>query len=130
MIDHVSLQVRDLAASAAFYTAALAPLGYRPLVRRDTQIGFGKRYPEVWLNGRPDAPPVPGDTGAHLCLRARDEAAVTAFHAAALENGGADDGAPGPRPAAYTSYFGAFVRDPDGNRLEAACFPPSPERAP
>jgi len=124
MIDHVSLQVRDLGAAAAFYAAVLAPLDYRLLVERETQAGFGKRYPEVWLNARPDEPRASPDTGGHLCLRARDEAAVAAFHAAALAAGGSDDGPPGPRSAALTPYFAAFVRDLDGNRLEAACFPP------
>lgn len=54
MIDHISLAVRDLASSAAFYEAVLAPLGYRKLVERPASIGFGKKYPEIWLNARPD----------------------------------------------------------------------------
>lgn len=125
MIDHVSLQVRDLKASAAFYDALLAPLGYVRLVERETQVGFGKRYPELWLNARAGGAAAATDTGAHLCLRALDEDQVRAFHAAALSNGGTDDGTPGPRAAAQTSYFAAFIRDPDGNRLEAASFPRS-----
>jgi catechol 2,3-dioxygenase-like lactoylglutathione lyase family enzyme len=124
MIDHLSLSVRDLAASAGFYEAVLAPLGYRRLVERDTTVGFGKRYPEVWLNHRPNRAPEPGDSGLHICLRARDQAAVDAFHRAALDHGGADDGPPGPRQAAMTGYYAAFVRDLDGNRVEAATFPP------
>ncbi|HLT78762.1 MAG TPA: VOC family protein [Ferrovibrio sp.] len=123
MIDHISLAVRDLASSAAFYEAVLAPLGYRKLVERPASIGFGKKYPEIWLNARPDMAPIPEDTGAHVALRARDTAAVEAFHSAALRLGGRDDGAPGPRQAAMTGYFAAFIRDPDGNRIEAACFP-------
>lgn len=123
MIDHASLAVRDLQGSAAFYDAVLEPLGYRRLVERDGTIGFGKRYPEVWLNARPDLPAAPSGTGAHLCLRARDEAAVQTFHDRAVEHGGRSDGAPGPRSAALTGYFGAFILDPDGNRVEAASFP-------
>lgn len=123
MIDHVSLQVRDLEKAAFFYEKLLAPLGYRRLVERVAQVGFGKTYPEIWLNARPDEPPASPHTGAHLALRARDEAAVRAFHAAALAGGGRDDGEPGPRQAAQTTYFGAFIRDLDGNRLEAASFP-------
>ena len=123
MIDHVSLQVCDLARSAMFFEQVLVPLGYRRMVERATQVGFGKRYPEIWLNGRPDEPAATFNTGAHLCLRAPDEEAVRAFHLAALEHGGADDGAPGPRAAAQTSYFAAFIRDLDGNRIEAAAFP-------
>ena len=123
MIDHVSLPVSDLARSAAFYEAVLAPLGYRKLVERPATIGFGKTYPEFWLNARPRMAPAPEDTGMHVALRAADTAAVEAFHAAALRLGGRDDGAPGPRPAAMTTYFGAFIRDPDGNKVEAMTFP-------
>lgn len=123
MIDHVSVGVADLARSADFYEAVLGTLGMTCLVRRETTVGFGKRYPEVWLNLRPGMPPLPPSTGTHICLRARSEDIVRTFHATALANGGTDDGAPGPRAAAMTAYFGAFVRDPDGNRLEAATFP-------
>ena len=123
MIDHISISVRDLASSGRFYEAVLAPLGLLRLVERDAALGFGKRYPELWLNLRPAMQPVAADTGAHICLRAPDETAVRAFYAAALANGGCDDGPPGPRRAIMTGYFAAFVRDPDGNRLEAAAFP-------
>jgi catechol 2,3-dioxygenase-like lactoylglutathione lyase family enzyme len=122
VIDHVSIPVADLARAGAFYDAVLAPLGLTRLVTRPGSIGFGKRYPEFWLNLRPAVVPVPG-SGAHVCLRAPEEDAVRAFHAAALAHGGADAGAPGPRGAAMTTYFGAFVVDPDGNRIEAASFP-------
>lgn len=123
MIDHVSLAVADLARAATFYDAVLQPLGLQRLVERAGTIGFGKRYPEVWLNLRPGTASTLADTGAHIALRAPDEAAVRAFHAAALAAGGRDDGAPGPRRAAMTPYFGAFVRDLDGNKLEAVTFP-------
>lgn len=127
MIDHVSIGARDLERSAAFYDALLAPLGLARLVSRDAAVGYGKRYPELWLNLRPGMELVPVGTGIHICLRARSEDAVRAFHAAALAGGGANDGAPGPRQAAMTGYFAAFIRDPDGNRIEAACFPDSVE---
>jgi catechol 2,3-dioxygenase-like lactoylglutathione lyase family enzyme len=129
MIDHVSISVRDLDRSGVFYAALLAPLGLTELVRRERSIGFGARYPELWLNLRPGMAPIAADTGSHLCLRARTPEAVAAFHAAALGNGGSDDGAPGPRKAAMTTYFGAFVRDPDGSRIEAACFPDAGTKA-
>jgi catechol 2,3-dioxygenase-like lactoylglutathione lyase family enzyme len=123
MIDHVSVGVSDLARSAAFYEAVLGAIGMTCLVTRPATIGFGKRYPEIWLNHRPGMTSVPDATGVHVCLRARSEDAVRAFHAAALANGGSDDGTPGPRKAEMTPYFAAFVRDPDGNRLEVATFP-------
>ena len=123
MIDHVSIAVSDLARSAAFYEAALAPLGYRVLVERAATVGFGKRYPEVWLNARPGMARVQPNTGAHVCLRARSVEAVDAFHAAAVQGGGADDGAPGPREGAQVTYYGAFILDPDGNKIEAMTVP-------
>jgi catechol 2,3-dioxygenase-like lactoylglutathione lyase family enzyme len=123
MIDHVSLSVRDLAASAAFYERLLAPLGYRKLIERPAAIGFGKKYPELWLNARPGTARAPSNPGAHVALRAASEDAVRAFHAAAVAGGGASDGEPGPRQAAMTTYFGAFILDPDGNKLEAVSFP-------
>ncbi len=123
MIDHISIAVRDLEASAAFYAAALAPLDLARLVERPATVGFGKRYPELWLNARPAMAPAAPDTGAHVALRAPSPEAVASFHAAALAAGGTCDGPPGPRQAAMTTYFGAFVRDPDGNRLEAVHFP-------
>ena len=84
MIDHVSLAVRDLVASAWAYERMLTPLGLVRLVERSGAVGFGKRYPELWLNHRPRQIAIPPDTGAHVCLRAPDEEAVRAFHAAAL----------------------------------------------
>ena len=122
MIDHVSLPVRDLEAARAFYAAVLAPLGYALLVTRPHTIGFGKKYPEVWMNLRPAHVPV-ANSGAHLALRAPSEEAVRAFHAAALAAGGSCDGAPSPRRAEMTPYFGAFILDPDGNKIEAVAFP-------
>ena len=123
MIDHLSIAVSDLAKSAAFYEAVLSPLGYGRLVEREATVGFGKRYPELWLNHRPRMTPPDANSGSHVCLRADSEEAVSAFHAAALAGGGRSDGAPGPRPAAMTSYFGAFILDLDGNKVEAASFP-------
>jgi catechol 2,3-dioxygenase-like lactoylglutathione lyase family enzyme len=123
MIDHISLQVSDLAKSTAFYQAVLEPLGLAKMFEFDGRVAFGKRYPELWLNLRANRPRAQDDPGAHVALRAPSEEAVRAFHAAALAHGGRDDGAPGPRPAALTTYFGAFVLDPDGNKIEAVNFP-------
>jgi catechol 2,3-dioxygenase-like lactoylglutathione lyase family enzyme len=123
MIDHVSIAVSSLAASAAFYEAVLAPLEYKRLVERPATVGFGKRYPEFWLNQRLGFKASDNNPGAHVALRAQSEEAVRAFHAAALARGGKSDGEPGPRQAAMTTYFGAFILDPDGNKLEALSFP-------
>ncbi len=124
MIDHISLAVADLARSAAFYEAVLAPLGLTKLVARESAtVGFGKRYPEFWLNARPGIASQAETTGTHICLRAPSEEAVRAFHEAALAQGGKDAGAPGSRQAAFTTYFGAFIFDLDGNKIEAVSFP-------
>jgi catechol 2,3-dioxygenase-like lactoylglutathione lyase family enzyme len=123
VIDHVSIAVRDLTASAAFYDRVLAPLGLIRMVERERTVGFGKRYPEFWLNLREGMTPVATDTGSHVCLRAPDEDTVRAFHSAALNLGGADAGAPGARQAAITVYYGAFIHDLDGNKIEAVTFP-------
>jgi catechol 2,3-dioxygenase-like lactoylglutathione lyase family enzyme len=130
VIDHVSVPVRDLASASAFYESVLSPLGYAKLVTRPGTIGFGKKYPEVWLNLRPDLASPAANPGGHIALRAPGEAAVRAFHAAALAGGGASAGEPGPRQAAMTTYFGAFILDPDGNKLEALSFPAAKSPAP
>ena len=124
MIDHISLAVRDLKSSTRFYARVLAPLGYTCLTTHPTRVAFGTKYPELWLNARPAMAPITHDTGAHVCLRARTTEAVDAFHAAALANGGNDDGAPGLRQATQVIYYAAFIRDPDGNRLEVMTVPP------
>ena len=122
MIDHASVAVRDLAASTAFYEQVLATLGYRKLVVRPGTVGFGKTYPELWLNHRPEMAQPATDSGSHLALRARGTDAVEAFHRAALAAGGTCDGPPGLRAGDSEGYYAAFIRDPDGNRIEAVTF--------
>jgi len=123
MIDHISVGVSDLERSAHFYELTLAPLGLSRLVTRPATVGFGKSYPEFWINLRPRMLPVPPEGGCHICLRAKSAGEVDAFHAAALKAGGSSDGAPGLRPHDRVRYYAAFIRDPDGNRIEAVTFP-------
>jgi len=122
MIDHISLSVSDLERAARFYEAALAALGLSRLVTRARTVGFGKAYPEFWINLRTGMTQVAPQSGTHICLRARTPAEVDAFHAAALNAGGVSDGAPGLRPHDRVKYYAAFVLDPDGNRIEAVTF--------
>jgi catechol 2,3-dioxygenase-like lactoylglutathione lyase family enzyme len=122
VIDHVSIAVRDLAACARFYEVVLAAIGYAKLIVRPGTIGFGKKYPEFWLNERHARTPTDPDSGTHICFRASYTAAVQAFHAAAIEAGGSSDGPPGPRPEYTAGYYAAFVRDPEGNKIEAVTF--------
>jgi catechol 2,3-dioxygenase-like lactoylglutathione lyase family enzyme len=122
MIDHVSVAVRDLAAAADFYEAVLDTLGFVKLDARAATVGFGKRYSEFWINQRSTQTPVAADSGVHVALRATSTGAVDAFHAAALVAGGTSDGPPGLRPRHGEGYYAAFIRDLDGNRIEAVTF--------
>ncbi|HKS85238.1 MAG TPA: VOC family protein [Pseudolabrys sp.] len=123
MIDHISIAVKDLKKAAAFYDAVLAPLGLGKLREwPDAAVGYGKKYPEFWINRRAGMAAIEADSGVHICLRAPSTAAVDAFHAAALSHGGSSDGAPGLRPEYSARYYAAFVRDVDGNRIEAVTF--------
>ncbi len=120
MIDHVSIGVRDLERARQFYGTLLATLGFRELRDWPAAVGYGKKYPEFWINHRPGL--IGSDTGVHVCLRAPTTQAVDAFHAAALQAGASSDGAPGPRPNYSSAYYAAFIRDADGNRIEAVTF--------
>jgi catechol 2,3-dioxygenase-like lactoylglutathione lyase family enzyme len=123
MIDHISIAVRDLRKGEVFYSALLAPLGMTKLREwPDAAVGYGKKYPEFWINRREVMKRVPEDSGVHICLRASDLAAVDAFHVAALKAGGTSEGPPGLRTEYHDNYYAAFVRDPDGNRIEAVTF--------
>ncbi|MEW6125135.1 MAG: VOC family protein [Pseudomonadota bacterium] len=122
MFDHFGMAVHDVERSRAFYEAALAPLGLSCLASLDARAtgdypahGFGAREALFWIYGA-DAVP---DVGVHFAFRAATPAAVDAFHAAALAQGGTDNGAPGERPHYGAPYYAAFVRDPDGNNVEA-----------
>lgn len=123
MIDHVSLAVSDLARAVAFYESALAPLGLTRLVTREKMVGFGKSYPEIWINLRDGMARLPADSGAHVALRARTTGEIDAFHAAAVAAGAVSESAPSLRPHDRVRYYAAFVVDVDGNRIEAVTFP-------
>jgi catechol 2,3-dioxygenase-like lactoylglutathione lyase family enzyme len=119
MLDHLALGVRDLAASRAFYEAALAPLGYGIVMERGSSVAFGPpARPIFWINEREPS------SGVHVAFQAADRERVDAFHAAALAAGARDNGAPGMRPQYHPHYYGAFVLDPDGNNAEAVCHTP------
>ncbi|MGC1356085.1 MAG: VOC family protein [Xanthobacteraceae bacterium] len=123
MIDHISIEVRDLAKAEAFYAAVLATIGFAKMREwPDAAIGFGKKHPEFWINERAGMSRIVDDSGVHICLRAPDTASVDAFHAAGLKAGGSSDGEPGVRERYNPRYYSAFVRDLDGNRIEAVTF--------
>jgi catechol 2,3-dioxygenase-like lactoylglutathione lyase family enzyme len=119
MYDHIGLHVKDLAASIAFYQAALAPLGYELCSRDDTSAGFGPpKAPALWLYAGKTA----GTT--HVALRASDRATVDRFHQRGTAAGGRDHGKPGLRADYAPTYYAAFLLDPDGNNVEAVCMEP------
>jgi catechol 2,3-dioxygenase-like lactoylglutathione lyase family enzyme len=120
-IDHVTLDVSDLAASRRFYAAALAALDASELAA-DGPFAYGPA-PSVhlWIRqGRPSAP-------VHVAIAAPSRRHVDAFHRAALAAGGRDNSAPGLRPRYHPAYYGALVLDPDGNNIEAVHHGPAPQ---
>ena len=119
MLDHVSIGVRDVARTKAFYDAVLTPLGYRCLSEGAGSLGYGADGVVLWISQTDH--PVPADmrSGLHFCFSAPDRAAVDRFHGAALAAGGTDNGPPGIRSNYSDSYYAAFAIDPDGYRVEA-----------
>ena len=114
MFDHIMLMVKDLNSSKRFYTAALAPLGFSVQYEGDGVVGFGpKDAPALWVQQGETNGPV------HIAFAAKNRAAVTKFYDAALPAGGKDNGKPGLRPQYHANYYGGFVKDPDGNNIEA-----------
>ncbi|WP_025135467.1 VOC family protein [Achromobacter sp. DH1f] len=129
MLDHVEINVSDFERSRAFYLSALAAIGYVPRKALPAGMGFGMGEPgdagdgpggAFWIHqGTPSTPRV------HVAFRARSRAEVDAFHRAALEAGGRDNGAPGIRPQYHPHYYGAFILDPDGYNVEAVYHRPA-----
>ena len=136
MIDHIGLNVRDVARATEFYLKALAPLGYGIVMQVSAEerggspaVGFGppgraedfqSGKPSFWIaKGEPQSGPM------HVAFVAESRAAVDAFYDAAIKAGGKDNGGPGLRPEYHADYYGAFVFDPDGNNVEAVCHGPA-----
>jgi catechol 2,3-dioxygenase-like lactoylglutathione lyase family enzyme len=119
MLDHLSIQCDDPAASARFYDAALAALGGKRVMDFGTVIGFGVGFkPDFWIGPNTDG--IPGRQ-SHIAFVAPDRAAVDAFVAAAVADGAEVLHPPRVWPEYHPNYYGGFVRDPDGNNVEAVC---------
>jgi len=118
-LSHVSLGTDDLDRAGAFYDKVLAPLGLRRIDAFPGGIGWGRRYPEFWMQTPIDGRPAGIGNGTHIAFLALSRAQVDAFHAAGLAAGGRDEGPPGPRPAYGEPYYAAYLRDADGHKVEA-----------
>ncbi len=122
-VDHVSIPVADFERSARFYDDVLATLGLqRRKERAGAAIGWGPddvAPPIFWILPRADAGAANSGIGLHISFRARDRAQVHAFHDTAMKLGATDAGAPGERPQYTAGFYGCFVLDPDGYKIEA-----------
>lgn len=120
MLDHIGFAVSDLEKSRLFYKATLAPLGYELIMEVHGYAGFGAEgKADFWIHqGTPATHPL------HVSFRSKDRASVRAFHKAAIDAGGKDNGAPGIRKIYHPNYYGAFVLDLDGLNIEAVCHVP------
>ncbi len=117
MIDHINLLVSDIERSKRFFQEALSPLGYELLMEhRISGAGFGQAgKPDFWIKKGVLS------SAIHVAFASPDRATVDAFHDAATAAGGCDNGPPGLRPEYHSTYYGAYVLDPDGNNIEAVC---------
>ncbi len=122
MFSHVTLGTNDWQRARPFWLAVMEALAHPVMFEREGGIAFGTPTgPKTFIGAPFDRQPARAGNGIHIAFIAPDHATVDAFHAAALAHGGTDEGAPGPRPHYHPNYYGAYVRDPDGNKLQAVC---------
>ncbi|MEO1198265.1 MAG: VOC family protein [Pseudomonadota bacterium] len=125
-LSHISIGTNDCARAAAFYDAVLAPLGIARIMEEgDFAVAYGRHFPEFWVVTPLDERPATVGNGSHVGFLARSSAEVDAFWQAARAAGARPDGAPGPRPQYGAAYYGCFVRDLDGHKIEATFWDPS-----
>ena len=123
MLDHLGIQCADIQNAARFYDTVLAPLGAARMMDFGQAIGYGVRKPDFWISALATGEP---NRENHIAFTASDRATVTAFFDAAVAFGAEVLHAPRVWPEYHENYFGAFVRDPDGNNVEAVCHAPAP----
>jgi catechol 2,3-dioxygenase-like lactoylglutathione lyase family enzyme len=122
MLHHVSLGTNDIERSRAFYDPLMRLLGMRLILADERCLNYGAADVVFSLEKPIDGQPAGSGNGVHVAFQARDRHTVKRFHELAIANGGADGGPPGPRPEYDENYYAAFVRDPDGNKVEAVTF--------
>jgi len=122
MFSHVTLGTNDWQRARPFWVAVMQVLGHPVMFDREGGMAFGlPTGPKTFIGPAFDGNEARPGNGVHIAYLVKDRATVDAFHAAALANGGSDEGAPGLRPHYHPNYYGAYVRDPDGNKLQAVC---------
>lgn len=120
IISHVSIGANDFDRAVAFYDKVMATLGCKRVMEHPGAVAYGKTFPEFWIGTPIDGYPASVGNGTHVGFIAGSKEAVHAFYDAALAAGAQDNGAPGPRPHYGAPYYGCFVRDPEGHKIEAA----------
>ncbi|MBB1520429.1 VOC family protein [Aquipseudomonas guryensis] len=120
ILSHVSIGSNRFDQAVAFYDKVLATLGCKRILAHPGAVAWGREYPEFWVQTPINGQPANVGNGTHFGFVAPDKEAVQAFYAAALEAGASPDGPPGPRPDYGEPYYGCFVRDLDGHKIEAA----------
>ncbi len=118
-LSHVSIGSNQFEKATAFYDAVLAPLGCKRMVEHSDAVSYGKKYPEFWVHKPFDGKPATVGNGSHVSFFAASKEEVDAFCDAALKAGATGDGPPGPRPHYGAPYYGCFLRDLDGHKIEA-----------
>ena len=122
MFSHVTLGTNDWAAVKSFWAAVMEALSIPIMFEYDGGIAYGEATgPKLFIGPPFDGQPATNGNGTHVAFIADSRAKVDAFYAAAMANGGSDEGPPGPRPHYHKNYYGAYVRDPDGNKIQAVC---------
>ena len=122
MFSHVTLGTNDWSRARPFWNAVASILELPLFLEREGGIAYGETIgPKIFIGPAFDGQPSTNGNGTHVAFLARSRSMVDAFHAAALSHGGTDEGEPGLRPHYHPNYYGAYVRDPDGNKLQAVC---------
>ena len=125
VLSHITLGTNDPERAARFYDAVLGALGFDRLPKpagKPPAYEKGGQVPTIYLYRPVDGRPATWGNGSHIAFMAQTVDAVDSFHRLALDHGGLDEGAPGPRPHYGDNYYAAYVRDPDGNKLQAVCY--------
>ncbi len=121
IISHVSIGTNKFEEAVTFYDKVLATVGARRVLdfSEHSAVAYGKQFPEFWVHPPHNGKPAETGNGIHFSFFAANQEMVHSFHETALAAGGKDDGAPGPREAYGPAYYGCFIRDLEGNKIEA-----------